>query len=102
MDVDGVDIFRAPDDATGALATRRDMNVDEACVVTAEDGRAAHVDAGETINASVVEARARKAATAVDFILMIDVRRKSAVLLGEATHASANMQHTSLRAGMFW
>lgn len=64
----GVDIVRAPDVATGAPATRRDMNV-EAAWGTAADVLAAEVAAGDTTNPSVVAARARKAATAIDFIV---------------------------------
>lgn len=81
MDVDGVDILRAPDDDTGALATRRDIKVDEACVVTGEDVFAAHVDTGETTNPCAVEARARKAVTAIDFIFASVVCKKAGELL---------------------
>lgn len=98
MDVDGVDILRAPDEDTGALATRRDMKVDVACVVAAEDVLAAHVDAGDTTNPSAVEARARKAATAVDFILIASVMRRITEICCARSNAckhACNARHCS-------
>lgn len=64
------DIVRAPDAATGAPATRRDMNA-EVAWGTAADVLATDVVAGDTTNASAVAARARKAATATDFIVQV-------------------------------
>lgn len=72
IEVDGVDIVRAPDAATGAPATRRDMNA-EVAWVTAADVLATEVDAGDTTNPSAVAARARKAATATDFIVQGEI-----------------------------
>lgn len=100
MDVDGVDILRAPDDATGALATRRDMKVDVACVVTPEDVLVAHVDAGDTTNPSAVKARARKAATAIDFMFAGVARRITEICCAKQ-RMQALMRRTSLRVGMF-
>lgn len=56
--------------------------------VTAADVLAAHVDAGETTNPSAVAARARKAATATDFIVLV-VGLKFNDVAVEATYAKS-------------
>ena len=73
--------MRAPDAAMGAPATRRDMNADVAWGTTA-DVLAADVDAGDTTNPSAVAARARKAATATDFIVRFRKKRESGCVGG--------------------
>lgn len=65
IEVEGVDILRAPVDV-GAPATRRDMNGDFASEVAGTVVTPA-AD-GDTTNAFAVAARARNAAAATDFM----------------------------------
>lgn len=81
-----VDILRADVDDTGAPATRRGLKADVVCALTDEDVLATLVDAGDTTNPSVVAARARKAATATDFMLVAAARGER-MFMGDAEHA---------------
>lgn len=67
MEVEGVDILRAPVD-TGAPATRRDMKGEDAGAAAAVADFNAPAEDGDTTKPFAVAARARKAAAATDFI----------------------------------